>query len=381
MKNLLIAFVLSVFSLCIFAQDVIVKKDGSTILSKVLEVNSSDIKYKKFSNQSGPTYIISVTDVQTVNYENGEIDDFNANSSKITPSSPLVDNILKQNIAYIEFLNQSVVRFAQDPKDKQANMLFCTLGVKNDSQLLNEEMKILLQTGDRFSSVEKNPEFGQHAVSVRQELQVTIQNTSNKTLYIDLGNSFFKRNGEASPFYIPSSTSSTTSTSSGTGVNMGAVAGALGVGGAVGTLANGINVGGGSSHETTNTVYSQRIIAVPPMSTKKLETQQLFPLGCRFWNINGEKYYKSTRAVSFPKQKLKWGETLIFNEFDSPVNFGIYITYAEDESCRNTKALQGEMYMKEIQGVAQEINFPGVVANMRYMTPKWENALYFVVKN
>ena len=38
------------------AQDVIVKKDGSTILSKVLEVSSTDIKYKKFSNPDGPTY-------------------------------------------------------------------------------------------------------------------------------------------------------------------------------------------------------------------------------------------------------------------------------------------------------------------------------------
>ncbi len=32
------------------AQDVIVKCDGSTILTKVLEVNQTDIKYKKFSN-------------------------------------------------------------------------------------------------------------------------------------------------------------------------------------------------------------------------------------------------------------------------------------------------------------------------------------------
>lgn len=32
-------------------QDVIVKKDGSTILSKVLEVNTSEIKYKKNLDQ------------------------------------------------------------------------------------------------------------------------------------------------------------------------------------------------------------------------------------------------------------------------------------------------------------------------------------------
>lgn len=43
------------------AQDVIVKKDGSTIVSKVLEVNTDNIKYKKFSNQNGPTYTISIS--------------------------------------------------------------------------------------------------------------------------------------------------------------------------------------------------------------------------------------------------------------------------------------------------------------------------------
>ena len=58
------------------AQDVIVKKDGSTILSKVLEVTSSEVKYKKFSNQEGPTYTIEVSELQAINYQNGEKDSF-----------------------------------------------------------------------------------------------------------------------------------------------------------------------------------------------------------------------------------------------------------------------------------------------------------------
>jgi hypothetical protein len=58
------------------AQDVIVKKDGSTIISKVLEITSTEVKYKKFSNQTGPTYSISKSDVQAINYDNGEKEDF-----------------------------------------------------------------------------------------------------------------------------------------------------------------------------------------------------------------------------------------------------------------------------------------------------------------
>ena len=35
-------------SMVVAAQDVIVKKDGSTILSKVVEVSDTQVKYKKF---------------------------------------------------------------------------------------------------------------------------------------------------------------------------------------------------------------------------------------------------------------------------------------------------------------------------------------------
>lgn len=53
------------------AQDVIVKKDGSTIISKVLEISDAQIKYKTHDNQNGPTYTISSSEVLRINYPNG----------------------------------------------------------------------------------------------------------------------------------------------------------------------------------------------------------------------------------------------------------------------------------------------------------------------
>lgn len=76
MKQVLIVLLL----LCaanVSAQDVIVKKDGSTILSKVLEVNQDAVKYKKSSNLEGPIYTISLSEILSINYENGDIDDVN----------------------------------------------------------------------------------------------------------------------------------------------------------------------------------------------------------------------------------------------------------------------------------------------------------------
>ena len=58
------------------AQDVILKKDNTTVLSKVLEVTSTEIKFKKWSNQDGPTYSISRSEVISINYQNGDVDKF-----------------------------------------------------------------------------------------------------------------------------------------------------------------------------------------------------------------------------------------------------------------------------------------------------------------
>lgn len=73
------------FTMVSFAQDVIVKKDGSTILSKVEEVSDTQVKYKKHSNLNGPTYTVNVSDLQCINYENGEKETFNSTPVVETP--------------------------------------------------------------------------------------------------------------------------------------------------------------------------------------------------------------------------------------------------------------------------------------------------------
>lgn len=76
MKKLFLLLALMV-STNVFPQDVIVKKDGSTILSKVIEVTSNEVKYRKYSNQNGPLYSIERSDILSINYENGEKEEYN----------------------------------------------------------------------------------------------------------------------------------------------------------------------------------------------------------------------------------------------------------------------------------------------------------------
>lgn len=70
----------TLFLLCLAgmatAQDVIVRTDNSTVLSKVLEISSTEIKYKKWDNLEEPTYSIGKSEVLSINYKNGEVEIF-----------------------------------------------------------------------------------------------------------------------------------------------------------------------------------------------------------------------------------------------------------------------------------------------------------------
>lgn len=71
------AFVIILLPWGSYAQDNIYKTDKTIIASKVMEISDSEIKYKKFSNLTGPTYIIPKNEVWMIVYENGDKELFN----------------------------------------------------------------------------------------------------------------------------------------------------------------------------------------------------------------------------------------------------------------------------------------------------------------
>lgn len=52
-----------------FAADIIITKNGESINAKILEVSESEIKYKKENNLNGPTFIVSTTNVASIIYD------------------------------------------------------------------------------------------------------------------------------------------------------------------------------------------------------------------------------------------------------------------------------------------------------------------------
>ena len=76
MKRTLFLLLFGLASALLFAQDVIVKRNGDQIKSKILEITAESIKYKDFDFQDGPIRNIKISDVAIILYENGKRESF-----------------------------------------------------------------------------------------------------------------------------------------------------------------------------------------------------------------------------------------------------------------------------------------------------------------
>lgn len=69
------------------AQDVIVKKDGSTVVCRVEKVSETDITYKLWSDLKGSSYVMDKSLVSAINYESGKKETFSETTSLYTPNN------------------------------------------------------------------------------------------------------------------------------------------------------------------------------------------------------------------------------------------------------------------------------------------------------
>ena len=86
------------------AQDKLYKKTGEVLETKVLEVGTSEVKYKLFNNQTGPTYALPRVDLVKIMYENGTTESFATNADGLSAA----DVKRAQNIQ-VEWLGQGLL--------------------------------------------------------------------------------------------------------------------------------------------------------------------------------------------------------------------------------------------------------------------------------
>lgn len=99
MKKFILAVLTTIFTVAVcFSQDLITKKTGEDIQAKVLEVTTTEIKYKRFDNLNGPTFSILKPEVLLVRYENGTKDLFD--------EEKMEESVADASLSNEDFFNQ-----------------------------------------------------------------------------------------------------------------------------------------------------------------------------------------------------------------------------------------------------------------------------------
>lgn len=86
MKQLLV-MLLFLCSMSVSAQDVIVKKDGSTVVCRIVEVTSTEITYMKWSDLNGSNYVMDKSLAAAINYESGKKETFGEMENQYKPNN------------------------------------------------------------------------------------------------------------------------------------------------------------------------------------------------------------------------------------------------------------------------------------------------------
>jgi len=73
MKKFFLLAVAAIAAVGVYAQDIIVTRDAKRVEAKILEVSSTEIKYKEFNNLEGPTFVLQAAEINTIIYQNGTV--------------------------------------------------------------------------------------------------------------------------------------------------------------------------------------------------------------------------------------------------------------------------------------------------------------------
>jgi hypothetical protein len=76
MKYILLFILFICSSNIIKAQDTLSMRSGENMLVKVIEVGTTEVKYKKLDNLNGPVFSILKSDLLMIKYENGTSEDY-----------------------------------------------------------------------------------------------------------------------------------------------------------------------------------------------------------------------------------------------------------------------------------------------------------------
>ena len=404
MKHQLLILLLLCSTCIVRAQDVIITKEGDALKVYNLEVSPTAVFFQESNQEGSPIVRKNKKDLLMIKYQDGRkeiIGDENLTSREApiktaeksnVPMAEATQEDIAANNAIMQRWQAPIPDYTGKMKKKPAILLYCVLRPTTESVFADANVEMTVNS--KYKAGESPlPEIQMDEVNY----VVTIKNKTKNTIYLDLGNSFFIRGELSEPYYIPTASSSTTGVSNGVGINMGAVAGAMGIGGSVGKLANGITVSNGSSQYNTTTTYSQRVIAVPPMSSKKLEPKVFIPITAEHIDIapyfsNNIKMASRSRygtSLQYPHLQnygnpINIGAVRDYKEGEIPVKLGTFVTYSFTEDIQSPRTLHSIFDIRRIIGVPEHsslmtFGIPMPMASLKALTPQQQSDLSFMM--
>lgn len=96
-KKIFFAILLLTMVSNLYAEDIIITNDAKSIKAKIEEVSKTEVKYKDATNLNGPTFVLEANEIQTIIYENGQVQNFTQsaqthNASSTSNSASVQDN-------------------------------------------------------------------------------------------------------------------------------------------------------------------------------------------------------------------------------------------------------------------------------------------------
>lgn len=392
-------------ALLLSAQDIIVKNSGETIKAYNLEASGTSVFFQLSAEPDAPLQKLPKTEILVVRKADGTKLDFVAPAPQ--PAAQQQQTATAQNKPVkltLDMLseeekaeNERLIKQYNEPvlfqvtKDDYASFAMSSFNPKYNSIMSNKDISISLVTGFMTEASRRAPSTF-HEVDIckgfswytdlGEAVCISITNKTDQTIYVDLGNSMLVAQGRSVPFYVPQTTTTSNTSVGGGSVNLGALTGS--------SLLGGFSVGGSNASSTVNTVFSQRVIAIGPYGTVQTpaviawgtptETRELVP-GMAWGQIytNGFGNYCHLRLY-IPKNSLRCGQVINFNEENAPLNISAYVTYSYTEDCAQEKTLPIHYYLKNLIGwdvnkfkgkyFIEFVKFPGMPVRFSILDPK-----------
>ena len=322
-------------SLFLFADDIIVLRNGDIINAIVKEVQKSEIKYKKVSNPDGPLYSIEKSDVLSIKYTNGEIDKFealsqeNETSKETTPNNPITALPAEDNDSHKAKYAQ-LPRLALTTSNKKSKDFFPIMAFTDASVISTNELMITITP--------QAPEYYEGGWRTKVGYVITFVNKTGTPIYIDRAKSFKRNNNnETISYYNNENLTVTHGRNSGLGVG-------IGIGGV------GVGVGGGANSSFSKEYGDERFLVVGPYSVANLKDYQLIRLSQRaeFAIVSDIEYWGFDLYGS--NDMICQGEVRTYTESNTLYKNGYYITYSTDSEFKNSYVLNFELYAKYLVG-------------------------------